>query len=59
MADELELPVINLSTNLESLLKIPVDQFIVYAMGIMVMTISKLIGTYLYSSSGGSMEIFL
>ena len=53
LADELELPVINLSTNLESLLKIPVDQFIVYAMGIMVMTISKLIGTYLYSSSGG------
>lgn len=53
LADDLGLPVINLSTNLESLLKIPVDQFIVYAMGIMTMSISKLIGKYLYSSSGG------
>lgn len=53
LADELNLPVVNLSTNLESLIRIPVDQFIVYAMGIMTMSISKLIGTYLYSSSGG------
>lgn len=53
LADDLKLPVINLSTNLESLLRIPVDQFVVYAMGIMTMSISKLIGTYLYSSSGG------
>lgn len=57
LADDLGLPVINLSTNLESLLKIPVDQFIVYAMGIMTMSISKLIGTYLYSSSGGGIMV--
>lgn len=58
LADELNLPVINMSTNLEGLLKIPVDQFIVFAMGIMVMSISKLIGTYLYSSSGGDYSDF-
>lgn len=52
LADELGLPIINLETNLESLIKIPVDKFVVYAMGIQIMSISKLIGTYLYSSSG-------
>lgn len=53
LADELGLPVVNMATNLESLLKIPVDQFIVYAMGLLVMSVGKLVGTYLYSSSGG------
>lgn len=58
LADELGLPIINISTNLESLMKIPGDQFAVYWMGIMIMSISKLIGTYLYSSSGGDYADF-
>lgn len=53
LADELNIPIVNISTNLESLMRIPGDQFAVYWMGIMIMSISKLIGTYLYSSSGG------
>lgn len=58
LADELELPIVNISTNLESLLHIPGDQFAVYWMGIMILSVSKLIGTYLYSSSGGDYADF-
>jgi len=53
LADELGLPIIELANNLESLMKIPYDQFIVYSMGMLILTISKLIGVYHYSSSGG------
>lgn len=58
LADELNIPIVNISTNLESLMRIPGDQFAVYWMGIMIMSISKLIGTYLYSSSGGDYSDF-
>lgn len=58
LADELGLPIVNVATNLEQLMQIPGDQFAVYWMGIMILSIGKLIGTYLYSSSGGDYSDF-
>ncbi len=52
LANELGLPIIQLGTNLEALMRIPVDRFLVNAMGMIVLSISKLIGVYHYSSSG-------
>ena len=58
LSDELSIPIIQISNNLEGLMKIPYDQFVVYSMGLMVLSLSKLIGVYLYSSSGGDYSSF-
>lgn len=52
LAKELDLPVIELSINLYSLMLRPFDQFVVSAMGALVLALAKFIGVYHYSSSG-------
>lgn len=58
LADELNLPIVRLSTNLESLMRVPYDQFVVYAMGMMIISVSKMIKTYMFSSSAGDYADF-
>lgn len=58
LAEELDLPIVQLATNLESLMRVPYDQFIVYAMGMLIITLSKLVKTYMFSSSAGDYADF-